>query len=71
MARTDRPLRAAVVCDAGPLIHLDELSGLDLLTDFPEIWVPNEVVAEVHRHRPRALHPTRLSFRSPQPLPDP
>jgi len=23
-----------VVCDAGPLIHLDELDCLDLLTDF-------------------------------------
>lgn len=26
-----------VVCDAGPVIHLDELNCLDLLTDFQEI----------------------------------
>ena len=29
-----------VVCDAGPLIHLDELDCLDLLGDYPEVLVP-------------------------------
>ena len=28
-----------VVCDAGPIIHLDELNCLDLLADFQEIIV--------------------------------
>ena len=26
---------ADVICDAGPVIHLDELSCLELLVDFP------------------------------------
>jgi predicted nucleic acid-binding protein len=41
-----------VVCDAGPLIHLDELGALDLLADFPAILVPDVVWSEVARHRP-------------------
>ena len=32
-----------VVCDAGPLIHLDEVECLSLLTDFAEVLVPNVV----------------------------
>ena len=47
-----------VVCDAGPLIHLDELGCLDLLTDFRAILVPEQVWREVEHHRPDALeHP--------------
>lgn len=47
-----------VVCDAGPLIHLDELGSIDLLTDFAEILVPSLVWKEVEVHRPTALkHP--------------
>lgn len=47
-----------VVCDAGPLIHLDELEALDLLADFAEVLVPGAVWREVERHRPGALiHP--------------
>lgn len=41
-----------VVCDAGPLIHLDELGCFDLLSDFGSILVPQQVVGEVGRHRP-------------------
>jgi len=44
-----------VICDAGPLIHLDELSALDLLADFSAVFVPQEVWAEVEHHRPEAL----------------
>lgn len=44
-----------VVCDAGPLIHLDELDALDLLADFAQVMVPDAVWREVERHRPRAL----------------
>ncbi len=44
-----------VVCDAGPLIHLDELDCLDLLGDFPEVLVPEAVWREVLKHRPSAL----------------
>lgn len=46
---------SAVVCDAGPLIHLDELSALDLLADFAEVLVPDAVWTEVALHRPEAL----------------
>jgi predicted nucleic acid-binding protein len=44
-----------VVCDAGPLIHLDELDCLDLLSDFQTILVPEQVWREVETHRPDAL----------------
>ena len=47
-----------VVCDAGPLIHLDELACLDLLADFGAVLVPGQVWREVEHHRPGALkHP--------------
>jgi predicted nucleic acid-binding protein len=49
MARTEPSL---VVCDAGPLIHLDELRCLDLLRGLGKILIPREVWTEVVRHRP-------------------
>ena len=50
---TRSPLQ--VVCDAGPLIHLDELGCLDLLADFQAVLVPEQVWQEVGHHRPDAL----------------
>jgi predicted nucleic acid-binding protein len=44
-----------VVCDAGPLIHLDELGCLDLLADFREVLVCEAVWNEVALHRPEAI----------------
>ena len=44
-----------VVCDAGPLIHLDELGCLDLLADFQAVFIPEQVWREVEFHRPGAL----------------
>lgn len=44
-----------VVCDAGPLIHLDEVACLDLLADFSTVLVPEVVWQEVTRHRPIML----------------
>lgn len=44
-----------VVCDAGPLIHLDELGCLDLLADFRAVHVPEQVWQEVEQHRSSAL----------------
>jgi len=41
-----------VVCDAGPLIHLDEVGCLDLLRDFSAVLVPRTVRDEVALHRP-------------------
>lgn len=49
------PSPTVVVCDAGPLIHLDELGSLDLLSDFVKVLVPNAVWLEVENHRPGAL----------------
>lgn len=51
-----------VVCDAGPLIHLDELDCLDLLTDFPAVMVPEQVLREVEHHRPNLLQPPQRPF---------
>jgi predicted nucleic acid-binding protein len=44
-----------VVCDAGPVIHLDELGCIDLLSSFSRVLIPLVVWKEVERHRPRAL----------------
>ena len=46
---------SVVVADAGPLIHLDELEALDVLSDYAAVFVPNAVWLEVQRHRPEAL----------------
>ena len=59
MAKTEG-FAKVVVCDAGPLIHLDELDALDLLGDFPEVLVPEAVWREVLRHRPLALEKKTL-----------
>lgn len=53
MAPSDHSPR--LVCDAGPLIHLDELGSLDLLSDFSSVLVPDPVWLEVEKHRPEAL----------------
>jgi len=50
------------VCDAGPIIHLDELNCLDLLIDFQEILLCDRVWKEVRRYRPLALKDSDLSF---------
>lgn len=71
MAGTDHGL-SVVVCDAGPLIHLDELACLDLLADFQDILVPDQVWREVQRHRPSALDQSVVTLRRvlpTQPLP--
>jgi predicted nucleic acid-binding protein len=51
-----------VVCDAGPLIHLDELQAIDLLADFSEVIVPAAVWKEIQRYRPSALRSRHLSL---------
>jgi len=42
---------SVAVCDAGPLIHLDELGCLQLLNEFT-VRVPAAVRREVSHHRP-------------------
>jgi predicted nucleic acid-binding protein len=59
---------ALVVADAGPLIHLDELAALDVLSDYAEVFVPNAVWLEVQNHRPQALQQTSVNLvRQPSP----
>ena len=41
----------AVLLDAGPVIHLDELGRLDLFKCFEEVLIPSEVWTESIRHR--------------------
>lgn len=43
------------MCDAGPVIHLDEVGCLDILQDFPRLILPAKVRREVERHRPAAV----------------
>lgn len=52
---TVEPDNIVVICDAGPLIHLDELGSLHLLSDFSRVLVPATVWHEVEHHRPSAL----------------
>lgn len=49
MARI-RP-KSSVVCDAGPIIHLDEVGCLHLMRDFEKVLVPDRVCKEVLKHR--------------------
>lgn len=46
---------AKVICDAGPIIHLDELGAVHLLEDFQEVIVGPLVRQEVAGFRPTAL----------------
>ena len=66
MATTDHPA-PLVVCDAGPLIHLDEVGCLDLLADFSEVLAPDAVWVEVQKHRPGALNHTAVTLRRVRP----
>ncbi len=59
VAETETPL---VACDAGPIIHLDELSALDLLGEFAAVLVPEAVWLEVSRHRPEAFQREQASL---------
>lgn len=51
------------ICDAGPLIHLDEIGCLDLLEDFQAVLIPEQVRSEVMRHRPAVLESRSLEIR--------
>ena len=51
-----------VVCDAGPIIHLDELGCLHLLSDFQEIFLSDTVWKEIGQYRPSALKRMELPF---------
>ena len=66
MATTEQPM-PLLVCDAGTLIHLDEVGCLDLLADFSEVLVPEAVWVEVLKHRPSALAHSAVSLRRVRP----
>ena len=61
---------AKVVCDAGPIIHLDELNCLDLLGDFHQVLLTDTIWKEIGRHRPSVLERVDLpSVVSPGKIP--
>ncbi len=43
--------KISVVCDAGPIIHLDEIGCLHLMKDFKKALVPDSVRREVQKYR--------------------
>ena len=57
----------AAIADAGPLIHLDELSWLFVLETFATVWVPPEIAEEATRHRPEwwKSAPTNIIVETP------
>ena len=63
--------RPIFVCDAGPLIHLDEVGCLDLLADFSAVLVYDAVWKEVQAHRPSALIAPNGNWRRVSPLTPP
>ena len=62
MAKSDSKIVA--VCDAGPIIHLDELNCLDLLSNFHSLLIPKAVQREVEKHRFTALQHPRIIFKT-------
>jgi predicted nucleic acid-binding protein len=52
----------SVVCDAGPIIHLDELEALHLLRDFNKVIIPEGVFKEVLKHRPVAIEGSEINW---------
>jgi predicted nucleic acid-binding protein len=60
MGRTDR--RVTGVFDAGPIIHLDELACLDLLSDFRANLLSDTVWREIEAYRPKALTRAHLNL---------
>ena len=51
MEKTDSSVVETVVLDAGPVIHLDEIGCLHLLTDFKRLLLPGAVSQEIESHR--------------------
>ena len=51
-----------IVCDSGPIIHLDELNCLHLLEDFQEALIPDAVQKEIKRYRPLSLSKLNVPF---------
>ncbi len=60
MGKTERTIVG--VFDAGPIIHLDELACLHLISDFRESLLPETVWREVDAYRPTALTKTQIDL---------
>ncbi len=59
-----------VVCDAGPIIHLEEIDSRYLLEDFHEILIGPTVRDEVEKRQPTLFDKSNLPFvESPRALP--
>lgn len=54
--------KTIVVCDAGPIIHLDELECLYLMEDFEKLFVPAVVRTEVLTHRSVAFEDANVRW---------
>ena len=54
--------KTRVVCDAGPIIHLDELECLHLMEDFERVFVPDVVRQEVLGYRSVAFEDSNVSW---------
>lgn len=61
------------ICDAGPIIHLDELNSLHLLTDFYPLIISESVYFEIIKHRPYIFKHNKSIFKVQKidTLPDP
>ncbi len=51
-----------VILDAGPIIHLEEIDCLYLLTDFQRLIIPDAVWREVEYHRPSVFKNRDINF---------
>ncbi|MBI5416454.1 hypothetical protein HZA55_00670 [Candidatus Poribacteria bacterium] len=59
MAKND--IEIVAICDAGPIIHLDELDALYLL-DFYSLIISKTVQTEITKHRPDALRQSEIKI---------
>jgi len=50
------------VCDAGPIIHLDEIGCLYLMEDFEKVFVPDVVRKEVLAYRDAAFEDSNVKW---------
>ncbi|MEA1927897.1 MAG: DNA-binding protein [Candidatus Auribacterota bacterium] len=67
----NEPLVCQVVCDAGPVIHLDELGCGDLFRDFKEVILTEAVWNEIIFNRPAGWNKQVLPFiRKPNYIPE-
>lgn len=70
MERTEQATIPIIVLDTGPIIHLDELDSLYLLSDFKKLLVPDAVWREIERHRPSAVNDKNIVLEKIQVLQD-